>query len=117
VCQLAAPAARKFERAYPGRIAGIGQDPNEKLAEFDREYGLGFPSVADLPPYEVSNAYGIISVPTLFLVGTDGMVLESVPSWDRDGYNAVSERLAGLTGTGYVPISEPGDGLPPFRPG
>jgi len=117
VCQMAAPAARKFEQAYPGRIAGIGQDPAEKLAEFDRQYGLGFATVADLPPYDTSNAYGIISVPTLFLVGTDGMVLESVPSWDRDGYNAVSQRLAGLTGGAYVPISEPGDGLPPFRPG
>ena len=117
VCQMAAPAAGKFEQAYPGRIAGIGQDPEEKLTEFDRQYGLGFSSFAELPPYETSNAYGVISVPTLFLVGADGMLLEAVPSWDRDGYNAVSDRLAELTGAAYVPISEPGDGLPPFRPG
>ncbi len=117
VCQMAAPAARKFEGAYPGRIVGIGQDPEEKLTEFDRQYGLGFASVADLPPYEVSNAYGIVSVPTLFLVGTDGVVLESVPSWDREGYNAVSQHLAKLVDSDPVVISEPGDGLPPFRPG
>jgi thiol-disulfide isomerase/thioredoxin len=117
VCQMAAPAAGKFEQAYPGRIVGIGQDPEERLAEFDRQYGLGFASVPDLPPYDVSEAYGVVSVPTLFLVGTDGTLLESVPSWDRSGYNAVSERLAKLVGADPVSISEPGDGLPAFRPG
>src|SRR5919197_938469 len=66
VCQIAAPVAAKLEQAYPGRIAGIGQDPEEKLAAFDRQYGLGFDSVTDLPPYDVSNAYGVIAVPTLF---------------------------------------------------
>lgn len=117
VCQMAAPAARTFDQAYPGRIVGIGQDPQEKLVHFDREFGLGFSSVTDPPPYEVSNAYGIASVPTLFLVGTDGTVLESVPSWDRDGYNAVSNRLAKELGVPPVTVSQPGDGLPPFRPG
>jgi thiol-disulfide isomerase/thioredoxin len=117
VCQMAAPAAGKLERAYPGRIVGIGQDPEEKLTEFDRQYGLGFASIPDLPPYDVSDGYDIVSVPTLFLVGTDGMLLESVPSWDRSGYNAVSEHLAKLVGADPVVISEPGDGLPAFRPG
>jgi thiol-disulfide isomerase/thioredoxin len=117
VCQMAAPAAGKFEQAYPGRIVGIGQDPKEKLTAFDRQYGLGFASVTDLPPYDVSNGYGIISVPTLFLVGADGTLLESVPSWDRAGYNGVSERLAKLVGADPVAISDPGDGLPAFRPG
>lgn len=117
VCQMAAPVAGKFERAYPGRIVGIGQDPEEKLRQFDRQYGLGFSSITDLPPYDVSNAYGVVSVPTLFLAGTGGTILESVPSWDREGYNVVSRRLANLLDADPVLISEPGDGLPPFRPG
>jgi len=117
VCQMAAPAAKKFEQAYPGRIVGIGQDPKEKLAEFDRQYGLGFASITDLPPYDVSDAYGLFVVPSLFLVGTDETVLESVASWDRDGYNAVSDHLAKLLGADPVAISEPSDGLPAFRPG
>jgi len=50
-------------------------------------------------------------------VGSDGVVLEAVASWDRDGYNAVSEHLAKLVGADPVAISEPGDGLPSFRPG
>jgi thiol-disulfide isomerase/thioredoxin len=116
VCQMAAPAAQAIEAAYPGRILGVGQDPEEKLVAFDREYGMGFPRQPDLPPYDVSNAYGVEVVPTVFVV-QDSTVLDTVESWDRDGYNRVSRRLAELTGTPFVEISTPGDGLPPFRPG
>jgi thiol-disulfide isomerase/thioredoxin len=116
VCQMAAAPASRFEQAYPGRIRGIGQDPEERLAEFDRAYGLGFPSIADLPPYTISNAYGIRAVPTTFLV-EDGSILDTVESWDRDGLNRASKQLASMLGADYVSISEAGDGLPPFRPG
>ncbi len=117
VCQMAAAPASRFEEAYPGRIQGIGQDPEEKLAEFDRTYGLGFPSIADLPPYEVSNAYGIRTVPTTFLADTDGSIRDLAESWDRDGLNRLSKELASLLDAEFATISEPSDGLPPFRPG
>ena len=117
VCQMAAPMVGEFQRAYPGRIVGVGQDAEGKLAEFDRELGMGFGSMADLPPYELSNGYQIGVVPSLFLVSPEGIVLESVESWNRDGFNQVSKHLAALTGAEYAPISEPSDGLPPFRPG
>lgn len=116
VCQMAAPAAQAFETAYPGRIVGVGQDPEEKLVDFEREYGAAFPRLPDLPPYNLSNSYGIEVVPTMFLV-QDSTVLDTVESWDRDGYNQVSRRLAELTGSSYVEVSNPRDGLPPFRPG
>jgi len=117
VCQMAAPKAGAFATGYPGRIVGVGQDPVEKLAAFEAEYGMGFPSLSDAPPYDLSNAYGIETVPTTFLVGTDGTIVDTVESWDRDGLNRLSQELAGLTGRPYVPVSEQGDGLPPFRPG
>jgi thiol-disulfide isomerase/thioredoxin len=117
VCQMAAPPVSRFERAFPGRIRGIGQDPQEKLADFESAYALGFPSIPDLPPYEVSNAYGIRTVPTTFLVDSDSSILDTVESWDRDGLNRVSKELAALVGADFAQISEPGDGLPPFRPG
>jgi peroxiredoxin len=117
VCQMAAPAAQNFDRAYPGRIVGIGQDPPEKLAEFGDRFGQAFPSQTDDPPYPVSSAYGISVVPTAVLVDADGAVVDVVESWNRDGLNAMSKHLAGLLDLPSAPISEPGDGLPPFRPG
>ncbi len=116
-CQLAAPKADAFERAYPGRVIGIGQDPPEALEAFASEFGMGLRTIPDLPPYEVSNAYGIEFVPTLVLVGADGGVLESVGAWDREGFNRVSRRLAELTGAEPAVVSDPGDGLPAFKPG
>ena len=105
-----------FEDAYPGRILGVGQDPKEKLLGFGREFGMTFRSVPDVEPYEVSNQWGIRVVPTTFLVDGD-TVVDTVESWDRDGLNGISKRLADMTGSPYQPISEAADGLPPFRPG
>jgi AhpC/TSA family len=116
-CRLSAPKMRTFEEAYPGRVIGIGQDPEPTLARFSTEYEMGIRSVEDAPPYRVSDAYAIESVPTLYLVGTDGRILESVGAWDRDGFNAVSARLAEETSSPPALISVPDDGLPDFKPG
>jgi peroxiredoxin len=116
VCQLAAPVAERLAQAFPGRVVGVGQDPEERLRAFAAEYGTTFETVSDSPPYPASRAYGLETVPTLVLV-EDGHVHDVVESWDRDGYNRVAATLAHLTGSDPVTISEPGDGLPAFRPG
>jgi hypothetical protein len=53
----------------------------------------------------------------MFLVDADGRIDDVVQSWDREGYNRVSARLAELTGAGFVEISNESDGLPAFKPG
>jgi peroxiredoxin len=117
VCQMAAPKVEAFERGYPGRIVGIGEDPDPLLVRFAEEHGMTFPSIADEPPYPASNAYGVRSVPTLFVIDADGTIVETVESWDRDRLNEASRRMADLIGSPSVPISVETDGLPPFRPG
>jgi hypothetical protein len=114
---MASPKVQRFEEAYSGRIVGVGQDPRGALGAFGQEFGMTFSSLPDEAPYDVSNAYGIRTVPTTFLVGSDSTVLDVVESWDREGLNGLSRRLAELTGAPYARISEPADGLPPFRPG
>jgi peroxiredoxin len=116
-CQVVAPAIDVFERAYPGRLYGVGQDPIRDLVRFADEFGVAFPSVSDSAPYEVSNAYEIEHVPTMFIVDAHGMVADVVESWDRAGFNRASATLAALLGVSPVVISNPQDGLPEFRPG
>ena len=116
VCQMAAPVAERIHRAVPDGIVGIGQDPPERLETFSRDYTVGFQSVPDAPPYPASEAYGIRTVPTLVLVD-GGSVLDVVESWDRDGWNRIVEGLAQRRGESVQPVSQPGDGLPSFRPG
>lgn len=116
-CQMAAPVLDRFERAYPGRVIGVGQDPIDTLERFSDTYGMTFPCLADEAPYGASNAYGIEHVPTLFVVDEAGIVADVVESWDRDSYNHASRTLAELLGDEAVVISEASDGLPEFRPG
>jgi hypothetical protein len=115
-CQLAAPVMSGFERAFPGTVIGVGQDPENELERFSDTYGLGIGSIVDAPPYPVSDAYEIVSVPTLFLVA-DGSVVDTVGAWERDGFNRVAAALAERLGAEPVIVSTPDDGLPDLKPG
>jgi thiol-disulfide isomerase/thioredoxin len=117
VCRMAAPKAQILAGAYPGHVTGVGQDPPERLAPFAEEHAIGFPVVEDPSSYPASTAYGIQTVPTLFVVDGTGTIVQTVESWDRDGYNRASALLAELTGAPARTVSEEGDGLPVFRPG
>jgi thiol-disulfide isomerase/thioredoxin len=115
-CQVSAPVAERFAGSLPGRFVGVGQDPREKLDQFAEELATSFVSVPDEPPYELSNAYGVRTVPTLFVLD-DGEVVDVVESWDREGWNRAAALVAERAGTAVEPLSHEGDGLPPFRPG
>jgi hypothetical protein len=105
-----------FERIAPGRTVGVGQDPPPELARFAEAFGLGIGSVEDAPPYPVSDAYELVSVPTLYLV-EDGAIADVVGAWERDGFNRVAAGLARSVGADPLVVSTPDDGLPAFKPG
>lgn len=115
-CQMAAPVVERLHRALPGRVVGVGQDPEDRLVAFAEEHETSFPSVSDAPDYPVSDAYRVRTVPTLFLV-EDGAVTEEVESWSRDAWNGIAARLAGAVGQAIPPLSTDDDALPETRPG
>jgi hypothetical protein len=115
--QIAAPALERLGVAYPGRVTGIAQDPPHDIEAFGATYGIGFPMLPDLSPYEASNAYGISVAPTVVVVDGDGRVADVAVSWDREAHNRASAVLAGLLGVEPIEVSRPGDGLPDFKPG
>lgn len=115
-CQMAAPPMERLHRAVGDRFVAVVQDPPERAVEFSRAYGTSFPSVPDEEPYEVSAAWRVRVVPTLF-VTANGRVEDVVESWDREGWTRAANRLGELLGSPVPPPSEEGDGLPPFRPG
>jgi hypothetical protein len=115
--QLATPAMERLAGAYPGRVVGVGQDPPAELDDFATTFDLTFPMVPDLDPYPASDGYGIVSAPTAVLVDAEGRVADVAESWDRAAWNRVSAALADLLHADPVAVSEPGDGLPEFKPG
>jgi hypothetical protein len=115
--KLAGPPLSRLGDAYPGAVVGVGQDPPDALAAFAQTYAWRFPQVPDLVPYTASDAYGIVSAPTVVVVDGEGRVADVVESWDRDGVNRASATLAALLDAEPAIVSEPGDGLPDFKPG
>jgi hypothetical protein len=114
---LATPAIERLGRAYPGLVVGVGQDDRPALDSFAATYGVSLPLIPDLDPYVASDAYGIESAPTAVAIGADGAVLDVAEAWDRDAWNRLSASFAAETGVEPVVVSEPGDGLPDFKPG
>jgi thiol-disulfide isomerase/thioredoxin len=110
VCQMAAPKVQALAEGGV-RVVAVGEDPPPAIESYVAAYGQKVPTVTEAPPYPASNAFGVDTVPTLFLIDEDGTVRDAVASWDRDGWN----RLAAAAGA--PPISDENDGLPPFRPG
>ena len=110
VCHIVAPKVTALADAGV-RVLAVGQDPPAKLMAYAQEKGQAVPTVSELPPYPVSSSFGIASVPTLFDVGADGVVLDAVAAWDRERWNEVA------AAHGAPPVSSDADGLPPFRPG
>src|SRR6266536_3379631 len=87
VCQLAFPFLERIHRGQAQRALsfyGISQDDAESTEEFNREFGVTFPTLLDTADtnYPVSNAYGISHVPSVFLVEPDGTV-----SWTMGGFD------------------------------
>ncbi len=110
VCQMTAPAVTAMADSG-ARVVAVGQDSRPALVAYRDRFDQRVATVSETPPYPVSSAYGLAAVPTLFLVGPDGVVADVVGGWDREAWNRVA------TAAGGAPVSAEGDGLPPFRPG
>src|SRR4051812_45719685 len=121
VCQMAFPFFERLHQAYRGknvRVIGISQDSAQDTAAFAKQFGITFPlALDDKKTYPASNAYGLTNVPTLFLVGPDGMIEVSSVSWSRDELEDVSRRLANASAANAVTIVRPEDNVPAFKPG
>jgi peroxiredoxin len=111
VCQMTFPYLERLHQAGNGiQVLGISQDKAAATREFNTEYGVTFPTLLDDGVYTASNAYGIDSVPSLFVVETNGTVSMSVSGFSRKDLEAIGKRL------GATPFRA-GESVPEFRPG
>src|SRR5271157_5246361 len=69
VCQFTVPFLERLHERYAGdgaSVIGVSQDDARSTKEFNREYGVTFPTLLDGERYSASNAYGLTNVPTIF---------------------------------------------------
>ena len=76
VCQFTFPFLERLAKGGSLRVVGVSQDDAESTAEFNREFGVTFSTLLDEEDrrYPASNAFGISSVPSLFLIEPDGKI-------------------------------------------
>ena len=91
-CRVEMPALERLQREFSSRgfaIVGVNaRESKEAVRRYAKELGLTFPLVLDRDG-KVNALYGVIGLPTTFLVGRDGRVIalaigprqwESVPA-------------------------------------
>lgn len=111
VCKMVAPMLTALAEGG-ARVVAVGEDPPDDLTRFAEQEGQRVLTLSEAAPYDVSQAYGLEAVPTIFLVGPDGTVQDSIAGWNRESWNNLAASV-GVT----TPLSNPDDGLRPFRPG
>jgi peroxiredoxin len=119
--QLTFPFIQKIfqglEEDTEPRIWGISQDNSAETAAFIAEHGLKFPVLIDDHPHEVSRAYELRFVPTLYLIDRDQRIILADFGFSKPALNAIGESIADAMGCPPPKVFFDGDGLPNRRPG
>jgi len=119
VCQFTLPFLERIYQGVKGKLTfwAVSQDDAQKAKGFARDYGLTFPQAIDQPGYPVSDAYGIRTVPTTFLIEPGGKILKVIEGFVRKDLEALSRDLGKLVGGPVPAVFKPGDDAPALRPG
>lgn len=122
VCQFTFPYLERLYQRYGGEgvtFLGISQDDAGDTREFAKEFGATFPMVLDEKQkgYLVSNAYSLTSVPTIFLIETDGTVEISCMGFDKKDLESIAEELAGRRKIAPAALFRPDESVPTHKPG
>ena len=112
MCQFTFPFLARIHQPGTLSVYAISQDDARDTLEFNRQFGLAIPTLLDAARggYAVSNAFGISSVPTAFLIARDGSISRVIEGWDKREI----ERLGALAG---VEAFRQGDNVPEWKPG
>src|SRR6202049_1385080 len=122
VCQFTFPFLQRLYQRYGGdnvTLLGISQDDAKATAGFARQYGVTFPMALDEKEkgYPASNAYGLTSVPTIFLIDTDGTVRVASMGFVKDDLERIAAELAGRRQVAPTPLFRANESVPARRRG
>ena len=112
VCQLTAPFLERLSANPSLQVIAISQDDARATEGFRQRFGLTLPTLLDSSDagYPASNTYGISSVPTMFLVESDGVISKSFAGFSKRDFEDIGTRA------GVAPFG-PGDHVPEWKAG
>jgi len=121
VCQYAFPFLDRIYKNYGGQkvaFVGISQNDKKDTTNFMRQFGVTFPVLLDdTKRFPVSNAYGLTTVPSIFLIAPDGEIQVSSVGWSRQDIEKIARRAAETNGANVMPLFRPEEQIAEFRPG
>jgi peroxiredoxin len=117
-CELSWPFLDRIRRIGDAlQVVAVSQDEPAKSRDFAERLGTRLDTAYDPSPWPASDALGVTNVPTLFRVGADGVIVETVVGFDRERFRALARRAAALAGRPPEEIFLPGDDAPAIKPG
>ena len=122
VCQFTFPFLERIYQRYGGdnlTVLGISQDDARATKDFAKEFGTTFPMLLDEEQegYPASNAYGLSSVPTIFLIETDGTVKVSCMGFVKKDLESIDKELALRKKMKPAALFRPDESVPAHKPG
>ena len=112
VCQLTLPFLDRIHSAGSLPVYGVSQNGARDTRDFNGRFGVTLPTLLDSEQagFLVSNAFGISTVTTMFLIEIDGSIRRVIEGWSRSEI----ERLGTLAG---VKPFRPSDSVPEWKAG
>jgi peroxiredoxin len=120
VCQFTFPFLERLYKRYGSgdvTFLGISQDNAADTRDFARQFGITFAMLLDEKGYPVSNAYSLTSVPTIFLIDTDGTVQISCQGFDKLDLETIARHLAERRKISLAPLFAANENVPAHKPG
>lgn len=120
-CQYTFPFLERMYKAYPAsklKVIGISQNDAKETVEFAKTFGVTFPiALDDKKSYAASNAYGLVSVPSVFLVAPDGKIQQDFIGWLKEEFEQLNQRVAKTAGVTPAVLFHPGEQVLDFKAG
>ncbi len=98
-------------------VLAVSQDDAETTERFNERLGVRVRTLYDPSPWRASEALGLESVPTLFLIGAAGTIRESIVGFQRQRMEELASIAAALAGRPSPGLFRPGENVPSIKPG
>lgn len=124
-CKLAFPILERLAglaraEGIAASLVAIGQNHPSEIPSFAKTYGATFPIATEEAPYDISNAYDVTNVPSIFLIEEHGVIVRSVVGFSRNEYDGLAAwlRSRGQGDLAFASLFTEADaGLPALQPG
>lgn len=120
VCSLIAPFLGRVHEDLKSpqfQVLMLLENISDEAQQFSQDYDLTCETILDLAPYSISRDLNLVAVPTLFLIDSENIILQSISEFDKKGLTAMADLIAKNTGHGGYTLFKSTDQVPEFRPG